>query len=85
MHLVPGRVLGVVGQHSLAVEAMDISSDGELIATSSHDDEICFWNIKFFEDFDDIKYNQKPTKGTANHNLKSSRYENRGDFFTDLA
>jgi WD repeat-containing protein 55 len=86
MHLVPGRILGTVGQHSLAVEAMDISSNGELIASSSHDNDIRFWNIKFFEDFDDIKYNEKSNKKRAlKHNLPSSKEANRGDFFADLA
>lgn len=85
MHLVPGRILGVVGQHSLAVEAMDISNSGELIATSSHDNDIKFWNIKYFEDFDAINYNEKPSKKTAKHNLPSSLVANRADFFSDLA
>lgn len=85
MHLVPGRILGIVGQHSLAVEAMDISHDGEIIASSSHDNDIRFWNIKYFEDFDDIDYNAKPSKSAARHNLPSSLAANRSDFFADLA
>lgn len=86
MHMVPGRVLGVVGQHSLAVEAMDINSSGEIIASSSHDNDIRFWNIKFFEDFDNIKYNEKPnTRKALKHNLPSSNFSNRADFFADLA
>lgn len=85
MHLVPGRVLGVVGQHSLAVETIDINSTGELIASSSHDNDIRFWNIKYFEDFDDIKYNSKPDKKAVKHNLPSSKQTNAADFFSDLA
>uniref|UniRef100_A0A336KI46 WD repeat-containing protein 55 homolog n=1 Tax=Culicoides sonorensis TaxID=179676 RepID=A0A336KI46_CULSO len=86
MHMVPGRVLGVVGQHSLAVEAMDINSTGEIIASSSHDNDIRFWNIKYFEDFDNIKYNEKPnTRRALKHNLPSSNFANRADFFADLA
>lgn len=86
MHVVPGRVLGIVGQHSLGVEAMDINYSGELIASSSHDNDIKFWNIKFFEDFDDIKYNEKPnTRNALRHNLPSSSQANRADFFADLA
>lgn len=85
MHLVPGRILGIVGQHSLAVEAIDICSDGEYIASSSHDNDIRFWNIKYFEDFNDIKYNEKPNKKAAKHNLPSSLHANRSDFFSDLA
>lgn len=85
MHLVPGRVLGVVGQHSLAVETIDINSTGELIASSSHDNDIRFWNIKYFEEFDDIKYNSKPDKKAMTHNLPSSKQTNAADFFSGLA
>lgn len=85
MHLVPGRILGVVGQHQLAVEAMDICNDGEFIASSSHDNDIRFWNIKYFEDFDGISYNEKPSKKATKHNLPSSLQANRADFFADLA
>lgn len=86
MHVVPGRVLGIVGQHALAVETMDINCSGELIVSSSHDNDIRFWNIKYFEDFDDIKYNEKPnTRRALRHNLPSSGYANRADFFADLA
>lgn len=85
MHLVPGRILGIVGQHSLAVEAMDICSNGEFIASSSHDNDIRFWNIKYFEDFDDINYNEKPNKKANKHNLPSSLHSNRADFFADMA
>lgn len=85
MHLVPGRVLGIVGQHSLAVETIDINSTGELIASSSHDNDIRFWNIKYFEDFDDIKYNSKADKRAGKHNLPSSKLTNAADFFADLA
>lgn len=85
MHLFPGRILGVVGQHSLAVESMDISYDGEFIATSSHDNDVRFWSIKYFEDFDSISYNAKPNRTAASNNLPSSLRRNRADFFADLA
>lgn len=86
MHMVPGRILGIVGQHNLAVETMDINATGEIIASSSHDNDIRFWNVKYFEDFDDIKYNEKPnTKRALKHNLPSSNFSNRADFFADLA
>lgn len=86
MHMVPGRLLGIVGRHNLGVEAMDINGSGEIVASSSHDNDIRFWNIKYFESFDDIKYNEKPNKRKAlNHNLPSSNFSNRADFFADLA
>lgn len=79
VNTVPGRNLGVVGQHSMAVETMDISNTGEFIASSSHDNDIRFWNIKYFEDFDD----DMPTKD-AKFNLPSSKYTNARDFFSGL-
>lgn len=86
MHMLPGRNLGVVGQHPLGVEAMDISNNGELIASSSHENDIKFWNIKYFEDFPDLKYNEKHNKRREErHNLPSSKLGNAGDFFADMA
>ncbi|XP_052894658.1 WD repeat-containing protein 55 homolog [Anopheles moucheti] len=84
MHLVPGRVLGIVGQHAMAIDTLDISGSGELIATSSHDNDVRFWNIKYFEDFDGIKYNSKPDQRTLKHNLPSSQRINATDFFAGL-
>lgn len=85
LHCIPGRNLGVVGQHSLAVDAMDINQSGEYIASSADNNEIKFWNIKYFEDLDDIKYNEKHNKSKEHkHNLPSSKLANAGDFFSDL-
>lgn len=84
MHLVPGRVLGIVGQHLMGVDSLDICGSGELIASSSHDNEVRFWNIKYFEDFDAIKYNSKPDKKALKHNLPSSQRVNAIDFFAGL-
>lgn len=85
LHCVPGRNLGVVGQHSLAVDAMDINHSGEYIASTSDNNEIKFWNIKYFEDLDNFKYNDKQNKyKEQKHNLPSSKCANAGDFFSDL-
>ncbi|XP_058058655.1 WD repeat-containing protein 55 homolog [Anopheles bellator] len=84
MHMVPGRMLGIVGQHSMAVDTMDISGSGELIATSSHDNDVRFWNVKYFEDFDDIQCNSRPDKRAVKHNLPSSQRTNTRDFFADM-
>ncbi|XP_035781152.1 WD repeat-containing protein 55 homolog [Anopheles albimanus] len=84
MHMVPGRMLGIVGQHAMAVDTMDISGSGELIASSSQDNDVRFWNVKYFEDFDDIKYNAKPDKRALKHNLPSSQRTNARDFFADM-
>lgn len=85
MHCIPGRNLGVVGQHSLAVDAMDINHSGEYIASTCDNNEVKFWNIKYFEELDDIKYNEKQNKfKEQKHNLPSSKMGNAGDFFSDL-
>lgn len=85
MHCIPGRNLGVVGQHSLAVDAMDINHSGEYIASTCDNNEVKFWNIKYFEELDDIKYNDKQNKfKEQKHNLPSSKMGNAGDFFSDL-
>ncbi|KAG4072234.1 hypothetical protein HA402_005956 [Bradysia odoriphaga] len=77
MHMVPGRNLGIVGRHSLDVKAMDISSNGELIASSSHYNDIKFWNINYFEDFDYMKYEEKHNMvKKQRHNLPLSKYAN---------
>uniref|UniRef100_A0A1L8DNA2 WD repeat-containing protein 55 homolog n=1 Tax=Nyssomyia neivai TaxID=330878 RepID=A0A1L8DNA2_9DIPT len=79
VNTVPGRSLGTVGQHNMAVETMDISNTGEFIASSSHDNDIRFWNIKYFEDFED----DMPAKDSR-YNLPSSKYTNARDFFSGL-
>lgn len=86
MHVMPCKNLGVVGQHALGVEAMDINGAGDLIASSSHDNDIRFWNINYFEDFEDIKYKTKRNDyRELRHNLPSSQFTNASDFFSDLA
>lgn len=86
MHCVPGRSLGVVGQHSLGVDTLDINHSGEYIASSSDNNDIKFWNIKYFEDLDDSKYAEKQDKiKDQKHQLPSSKVANAGDFFADLA
>ncbi|XP_011209505.2 WD repeat-containing protein 55 homolog [Bactrocera dorsalis] len=85
-HIAPFRNLGVVGQHNMPIENLDVCNSGELIASSSHNNDVRFWNVKYFEDFGDIKYNEKHnTFKDKRHNLPSSKFTNAGDFFADLA
>ncbi|XP_055853356.1 WD repeat-containing protein 55 homolog [Episyrphus balteatus] len=86
VHIAPFKTLGVVGQHSLPIEALDISNNGQLLASTSHNNDVRFWNVTYFEDFADIKYNSKHNAHRENrHNLPSSKYTNASDFFSDLA
>ncbi|XP_030373933.1 WD repeat-containing protein 55 homolog [Scaptodrosophila lebanonensis] len=85
-HIAPYRNLGVVGQHNMPIEALDINTNGELLASSSHNNDVRFWNVKYFEDFGDIKYNEKHnTYKEKHHNLPSSKCTNASDFFAELA
>lgn len=68
----------------MSVETMDVSNDGTLIASASHDNDVKFWNVEYFETLN----NQVPKKSNKNkqlkHNLPSSKVNNASDFFSDL-
>lgn len=51
MHLYPHRFLGIVGHHDqeFPIEKLDVSRKGDLIASTSHDQKIRFWNIGYLE------------------------------------
>ncbi|XP_052756896.1 WD repeat-containing protein 55 homolog [Galleria mellonella] len=85
-HMFPQRHLGIVGQHRLPVECLDISHDGQYIASSSHDNDVKFWNISYFETIDSIinvNHKQNKKKDLVN-NLPSSSIKNASDFFSGL-
>ncbi|GFR80130.1 WD repeat-containing protein 55-like, partial [Elysia marginata] len=48
VHVLPNRVLGVVGQHleDFPVEAISKSADASCVASCSHDQHVKFWNIE---------------------------------------
>uniref|UniRef100_A0A2A4K3F4 WD repeat-containing protein 55 homolog n=1 Tax=Heliothis virescens TaxID=7102 RepID=A0A2A4K3F4_HELVI len=85
-HMFPQRQLGVVGQHRLPVEHLDISHDGQYVASCSHDNDVKFWNISYFESIDSIiDVNQKQNKKRdLTNNLPSSSIQNASDFFSGL-
>lgn len=85
-HLFPHRHLGIVGQHNLSIESIDICNTGEFIASSSHNNDIRFWNIKYFQDFENLshKHNKHDKKKEIKHHLPSSNMKNVSDFFSDL-
>ncbi|KAI5641517.1 hypothetical protein NE865_06274 [Phthorimaea operculella] len=86
-HMFPQRQLGIVGQHKLPVECLDISHDGQFVASCSHDNDVKFWNISYFESIDsliDVNQKQNKKKDMIN-NLPSSSVKNASDFFSGLA
>ncbi|XP_063838863.1 WD repeat-containing protein 55 homolog isoform X2 [Ostrinia nubilalis] len=85
-HMFPQRQLGIVGQHRLPVECLDISHDGQYIASCSHDNDVKFWNISYFESIDtliDVNHKQNKKQDMIN-NLPSSNVKNASDFFSGL-
>lgn len=85
-HLFPHRHLGIVGQHDLSVENVDICNTGQFLASSSHNNDIKFWNIQYFEDFEkvDQKHKKHNKKKELKNNLPSSNIKNASDFFSGL-
>ena len=90
-----------VGHHENkhTIERLDVSYDGELIASISHDECVKFWNIKYLENMDynktkkpfhqqKMKIRRKESKmqlaKEAEFQLPSSTRGNRKDFFQDL-
>lgn len=82
--LFPHDHLGVVGQHNFPIEALDVNRDGTLIASSSHDNDIKFWNVEYLENFNTFKRRKGNKQQQMKHNLPSSKVDNASDFFADL-
>ncbi|XP_044750493.1 WD repeat-containing protein 55 homolog [Coccinella septempunctata] len=86
-HLFPHRHLGIVGQHeNSSVEKVDICNNGTFVASFSPENDVRFWNIEYFEDFDkvDRKHKKHNSKKEMKNNLPSSKYGNASDFFSGL-
>jgi len=73
VHLYPHRFVGTVGHHEdhFPVEKVDVSAEGDLIASISHDQRVKFWNIKYLEQMD-YKKTKKPFL-QPNKNVKMKR------------
>lgn len=84
-YLFPHRQLGIVGQHSLAIDCLDICNDGTLIASTSYKNDLKFWNVSYFESVRLENPKKKKNKKELFNNLPSSKQTNRKDFFADMA
>lgn len=80
----PHRHLGVVGQHDFSIEALDVNCDGTLIASSSHDNDVKFWNVQYFETLNVADRVKGGKREQLNHNLPSSKVDTASNFFSDL-
>lgn len=86
-HMFPHRQLGSVGHHSMPVDRLDIAHDGTYIASCSHNNDVKFWNISYFETIEtimDVTQKQNKRRDMSN-NLPSSTVKNASDFFSGLA
>ncbi|XP_076767161.1 WD repeat-containing protein 55 homolog isoform X1 [Xylocopa sonorina] len=82
--LFPHHHVGIVGQHDLSIEALDVNSDGSIIASSSHNNDVKFWNVKYFETLDTNERVKGGKQKQLKHNLPSSKVDNASKFFSDL-
>lgn len=84
-NLFPMRHVGIVGQHGSTVECIDINADGTLLASSSIDNKIRFWNIEYFEDIHITDKMATNNNKAREHNLPSSYGLNTTDFYSGLS
>lgn len=79
VQLFPTRFLGVLGHHNgFSVESLSVSHDSKILASTSHDQTIKFWDLSCIEDEknEDVK-NTKKKHFQLNKSVES--------FFSDLA
>ncbi|BFZ24461.1 hypothetical protein BsWGS_27500 [Bradybaena similaris] len=84
VHVLPNRVLGIVGQHEegFPVESMSLTADQAFVASCSHDQRVKFWNV------DELKTQTVDTskKGTKQAKKKMAKFGKvkKNDFFSGL-
>lgn len=98
INIMPYRMLGYVGHHSLPFERLTVSSGKDLLGSTSHDNSIRFWNVSKFLDVPDIDGDsdssddsdadakRKPEGKRKNRSTKMPKRVKTGcnDFFSDL-
>ena len=80
MHILPNRLVGVVGEHEdFPVENLSKSHCGCFLASCSHDQKIKFWNI---EELPRVE-TEASKKGRKLGNKQASAFR-KDDFFSDF-
>lgn len=80
MHIQPNYFISEVGKHgNLPIEKLQLSNDGEILASCSCDNIIKFWNIKDLHDHETVPIKTKTKKRKIE--IMKTRYS---DFFADL-
>jgi len=78
VHLYPHRFLGVVGHHEdeFPIEKLDVNTNGEIVASLSHDNRVKFWNVQYLEEMD---YNKQRKPGVLAKNVVRSKSKKRNE------
>ena len=81
--ILPNRFLGIIGNHDgFPIQNMCLSSDGNVVASISHDEYVKFWNV---ENIKTIKIDaQSKSKNKTLKNKKINAKGNSDNFFADL-
>jgi WD40 repeat protein len=98
--MMPYRMLGYAGYHTLPFERISLSPSKDLIASTSHDSQLRFWNVSRFNDIpqttsdgsDDSEGEEEETRPgrggkRKNNSLKMPKRRKQptgNDFFSDL-
>jgi WD repeat-containing protein 55 len=80
----PNRFLGIVGNHNnFPIQQMSLSSDGNFLASISHDETVRIWNVEHVKNMR-VNVQAKKVKSKA---LKDKKITTKGkseNFFEDL-
>jgi len=84
VHILPNRVLGVVGQHmeDFPVESLTQTADQSCVASCSHDQRVKFWNVEELET-QTVDTSKKGTKLAKKNKVKFGKAK-QNDFFSGL-
>lgn len=79
----PNRFLGILGNHDeFPIQSMCLSSDGNVVASISHDECVKFWNV---ENIKTLRVeDKKKTKSKSLRNKKINVKGKSDNFFADL-
>ncbi|XP_065059296.1 WD repeat-containing protein 55-like [Rhopilema esculentum] len=80
VHIQPNYFISEIGKHgNLPIERLQISPDGDIVASCSHDNVIKFWDISCLHEHEPITGKAKTKK--RKNEISASRAK---DFFADL-
>jgi len=92
--ILPNKLIGVIGEHEdFPIERLKISRDSKILASSSHDNKVKFWDVSFFfgdkgEDSDSDESDNEKTDvvglQSKMQKQKQKKHKPSKPFFSDL-